>query len=116
MSDKETTKTETHEQWNKKYPSNQIKTTRYSWWNFIPVSLFLQFTKVVNCFYLAQVILQSFPSISTNKPEFVAMVLGVLILIGMIKELVADLKRYKTDKASNALPTRRLTGKQSVLS
>ena len=41
------------------------------------------------------------------------MVLGVLILIGMIKELVADLKRYKTDKASNALPTRRLTGKQS---
>ena len=47
-------------------------------------------------------ILQSFPSISTNKPEFVAIVLSILILIGMAKELLADIKRYKTDKASNA--------------
>ena len=29
----------------------------------------------------------------------------ILVLIGMGKELVADLKRYKTDKASNMLPT-----------
>ena len=55
-------------------------------------------------------ILQFFPSIATNKPEFVAMILGTLITIGMIKELYADLKRYKTDRASNAMPTRLVTG------
>lgn len=76
----------------------------------MPISLFLQFTKVVNCFYLANVILQSFPSISTNKPEYVGIVLTTLILIGMIKELMADCKRFKTDRTSNALPTQLVTG------
>ena len=71
----------------------------------MPIALFLQFTKVVNCFYLANMILQSFPSISTNEPELVAIILSILILIGMIKELMADFKRYRTDKASNALST-----------
>ena len=94
-----------HEQFNRKYTSNQIKTTRYTWWNFLPISLFLQFTKVVNCFYLANMILQSFPSVATNKPEYVGMVLGTLILIGMVKDLLADIKRFKTDKQSNAKPT-----------
>ena len=56
-------------------------------------------------------ILQSFPSISTNKPEFVFMVLFTLILIGMVKELMADCKRFRTDKSSNALPTQLVTGK-----
>ena len=50
-------------------------------------------------------ILQSFPSVATNKPEYVGMVLGTLILIGMVKDLLADIKRFKTDKQSNAKPT-----------
>ena len=39
------------------------------------------------------------------------MVLVTLMIIGMVKELLADMKRYKTDKLSNALPTQLLTGK-----
>ena len=35
----------------------------------------------------------------------------ILVLIGMGKELVADVKRYKTDKASNKLPTQLVTGR-----
>ena len=46
-----------HEQWNRVYPSNRIKTSRYTWWNFVPISLLLQFTKVINCFYLFNTIL-----------------------------------------------------------
>ena len=38
-------------------------------------------------------------------------VLVVLILIGMLKEGLADYKRFKTDKESNALPTQLLTGR-----
>jgi len=30
-----------HEQWNAKYTSNRIKTTRYTWWSFIPHSMFI---------------------------------------------------------------------------
>lgn len=94
-----------HEQWSRKYASNEIKTSRYTWWNFLPISLFLQFTKVVNCFYVVSTILQSIPSISTNDPIYAGTVLIILILIGVIKELLADMKRYKTDKLSNAVPT-----------
>jgi len=56
-------------------------------------------------------ILQSIPSISTNKPEYIGIVLLTLIFIGMLKEFLADLKRYRTDKASNASETQLLTGK-----
>lgn len=93
------------------YTSNRIKTTRYTWWSFLPVALFIQFTKVVNCFYLANTLLQSFPSISTNDPIYGAIVLTTLILIGMVKEFLADLKRYKTDKESNSMPTQLVTGR-----
>ena len=94
-----------HEQWNRKYASNRIKTTRYTWWNFVPLALFLQFTKVVNCFYVVNTILNSIPSISTNAPIYSGSVLALLILIGMLKEALADYKRYKTDKGSNATST-----------
>lgn len=60
---------------------------------------------MVNVFYLMNMILQMFPSVRTNKPEYIAIVLGTLIFIGMLKEFMADLKRYKTDKASNASQT-----------
>ena len=56
-------------------------------------------------------ILQAVPSISTNKPEYIAIVLGTLISIGVLKEFLADFKRYRTDKASNAAQTQILTGK-----
>ena len=99
-----------HEQWNRRYVSNRIKTTRYTWWNFVPRALLLQFTKIVNCFYVVNTVLQSIPSISTNDPIYASFVLMLLILIGMLKEALADWKRYKTDLLSNGLATERLTG------
>ena len=38
-------------------------------------------------------------------------VLAILILIGMVKEGLADYKRHKTDKLSNAQPAHLITGK-----
>ena len=34
-----------------------------------------------------------------------------LVIIGMVKELLADMKRYKTDKISNSMPTHLVTGR-----
>ena len=73
--------------------------------------MFVQFTKVVNCFYVANTILQSFPSISTNDPFYAGVVMVALVLIGMVKELLADMKRYKTDKDSNSMPAHLVTGR-----
>ena len=38
-------------------PTNKRKSTRYTWWNFFPITLFLQFSKVVNIFYVVTGIL-----------------------------------------------------------
>ena len=101
---------EMHEHWNRRYPSNKIKTTRYTWYNFIPITFFLQFTKVINVFYLFNMILQAIPSVSTNDWIYTAFPLSAMVSLGMVKEFVADWKRYKMDKESNAMPARRLNG------
>ena len=71
----------------------------------------LQFTKVINVFYLGNAILQSFPSVSTNDPLYTIVPLTILILLGVLKEGLADYKRYKIDKITNALPVNRITGR-----
>ena len=101
---------EMHEHWNRRYPSNRIETTRYTWDNFLPITFFLQFTKVINVFYLFNMILQAIPSVSTNGWQYTFVPLLGMVSLGMAKEFVADYKRYKMDKESNAMPARVLTG------
>ena len=88
-----------------------IKTTRYNWYNFVPITLLIQFTKVINIFYTVNLIMQCYPQIRTVEPEYGLATLLTLIFIGMLKEFLADYKRYKTDKISNSNPVQRLTGK-----
>jgi len=64
--------------------------------------MLLQFTKVVNDFYVVNAILQSMPAVSVNSPWATIIPLAYVILIGMLKEAIADYKRYKQDKKSNS--------------
>lgn len=93
------------------YPSNKVTTTRFNIFNFLPITILLQFTQVINVFYLGNAILQSFPSVSTNDPLFTIIPLIFLIFLGVLKEGLADYKRYKIDKTTNEKPVHRLTGR-----
>jgi phospholipid-translocating ATPase len=93
------------------FPTNKVTTTRFNIFNFLPITILLQFTKVINVFYLGNAILQSFPSVSTNDPLFTIIPLSILIFLGVLKEGLADYKRYKIDKTTNAAPVHRLTGR-----
>ena len=99
-----------HEHYSRKYVSNKIKTTRYNVFNFLPITFLLQFTKVINVFYLFNMILQSIPEVTTNAWYYTAIPLFSMISLGMVKEFMADYKRYKMDKTANGMPTRRLNG------
>jgi hypothetical protein len=77
----------------------------------LPITIGLQFSKVINVFYLGNAILQSFPSVSTNDPIFTIIPLTVLVCLGILKEGLADLKRYKIDRETNAAPVYRCTGR-----
>jgi len=93
------------------FPTNKVTTTRFNIFNFLPITILLQFTKVINVFYLGNAILQSFPSVSTNDPLFTIIPLSILIFLGVFKEGLADYKRYKIDKTTNAAPVHRLNGR-----
>jgi len=93
------------------YPSNKVTTTRFNIFNFLPITILLQFTQVINVFYLGNAILQSFPSVSTNDPLYTIIPLIFLIFLGVLKEGLADYKRYKIDKTTNEKPVLRLTGR-----
>lgn len=49
-------------------------------------------------------ILQSIPAISTNDPLATVIPLAYVIAVGMLKEFLADCKRYKSDKRQNRHP------------
>lgn len=93
------------------YPSNKVRTTRYTIFSFLPVSIMLQYTKVINCFWLISLVLQSIPSISTNDWRFSLIPVICLPGLGVIKEGLADYKRWKQDRKLNSAPCVRLTGK-----
>ena len=89
-------------------PTNKRKSTRYTWVTFFPIALALQFKKLVNIFYLITGILNFFPAIQVNSPFAVLIPTAAIMLLGVIKEFIGELKRYKEDKKVNATPVRRL--------
>lgn len=60
--------------------------------------------KVSNTFYTISACLQYIPAISTNDPLATIIPLGYVIAVGMLKEFLADYKRYKSDKKTNSTP------------
>ena len=86
---------------NKVFVSNKVRSTRYTAWNFLPKATLIQFAKVQNVFYTIGAVLQSIPSISTNDPLATIIPLAYVILVGVLKEFIADYKRAKADKKVN---------------
>jgi len=83
-------------------PTNKIKSTRFSLLTFIPIALFLQYKKVVVCVFTFNVFLQSVPALSTNSPLATGIPLLFVILLGMLKELYLEVKRWSDDKRINS--------------
>ena len=53
-------------------------------------------------------ILNAFKQISVNSPVVVAIVLGIIITIGVIKEGISDYSRHQSDKKTNATPVMKI--------
>jgi len=69
----------------------------------------------VNIFYLVTAILNFIPAIAVNKPAATLVPLSFVILLGIAKEAVAEIKRYKDDKKTNAVKAiRMIDGKNNA--
>uniref|UniRef100_A0A3Q2PDI7 Phospholipid-transporting ATPase n=1 Tax=Fundulus heteroclitus TaxID=8078 RepID=A0A3Q2PDI7_FUNHE len=84
-----------------RYSGNAIKTYKYNAFTFLPLNLYEQFKRVANIYFLALLILQIIPEIST-LPWYTTLIPLVIVLgITAIKDLVDDLARHRMDKEVN---------------
>jgi len=75
---------------------------------FLPIQIFIQFTKIVNLFFLLNAILQCIPSISTNSPLSTIVPLAFVIILAILKDLIAEIIRWREDRAFNGSFSRKL--------
>uniref|UniRef100_A0A3B5QCU7 Phospholipid-transporting ATPase n=1 Tax=Xiphophorus maculatus TaxID=8083 RepID=A0A3B5QCU7_XIPMA len=84
-----------------RYSGNAIKTYKYNVITFLPLNLYEQFKRVANIYFLALLILQIIPDIST-LPWYTTLIPLVIVLgITAIKDLIDDLARHRMDKEVN---------------
>ena len=87
---------------NKPFKNNKIKTSKYSWWNFVFLNIALQFSKMANVYFLIVSILQCIPNITiTNGQPTTLFPLAFVVIVSMIKDLYEDVKRSRSDREEN---------------
>ncbi|KAL7680373.1 putative P-type ATPase, HAD-like superfamily [Plasmopara halstedii] len=89
------------------FVSNEVTTSQYTWWSFVPVFLYLTFQKTANLYFLLIGIFQIIPSMSpTNGVPLQFMPLAIVIIIDAIFAGYEDHKRHKADDLANSAKTR----------
>jgi phospholipid-transporting ATPase len=81
---------------------NRVKTSRYTWWNFVPKNLFEQYSKASNIYFLVIMCMQMIKviSISDGKPAMLPPMVFVIVT-SMLKDGYEDYKRHRDDRAEN---------------
>ncbi|KAI4320475.1 hypothetical protein MLD38_033952 [Melastoma candidum] len=82
------------------YPGNYVSTTRYSLVNFIPKSLFEQFRRVANLYFLA-IACVSYSPVAPFTPLSTFAPLVIVVGAAMTKEALEDWRRRKQDINAN---------------
>ncbi|CAF1303376.1 unnamed protein product [Adineta ricciae] len=81
--------------------TNRIKTTRYNILTFIPKNLFEQFRRVANVYFAILIGLNWIPIVNALSKQVAFIPLTVILTITAIKDLVEDLKRWRSDAQIN---------------
>ncbi|CAF0956033.1 unnamed protein product [Rotaria magnacalcarata] len=84
-----------------KYKTNRIKTTRYNLITFLPKNLFEQFHRIANIYFAVLIGLNWVPIINAISKQVAFIPLTVILTITAIKDLVEDLKRWRSDSKIN---------------
>ncbi|TDH70419.1 hypothetical protein CCR75_007062 [Bremia lactucae] len=89
------------------FVSNEVTTSQYTWWSFVPVFLYLTFQKTANLYFLLIGIFQMIPSVSpTNGVPLQFMPLAFVIIIDGLFAGYEDHKRHQADDFANSAITR----------
>eukprot|EP01136_Pigoraptor_vietnamica_P044457 Opistho-1_new@21219 len=84
-----------------KYADNHIRTTKYTWWNFLPKNLFEQFHRFANIYFLSIIILNWIPQINAFGKEVAMLPLLFVLAVTAIKDAYEDRRRRLSDHEVN---------------
>jgi len=84
-----------------KYPHNRIHTTKYTLLTFLPKSLYIQFLRLANVYFLISAIISSIKEVSSVSPVTSIAPLVFVLFTSMFREAFEDWKRHKNDKLIN---------------
>ncbi|TWU74553.1 hypothetical protein ED733_006234 [Metarhizium rileyi] len=84
------------------YISNNVRTSRYTVWDFVPKQLLFQFTRVGNFYFLCVGVPQMIPGLSTTGSYTTILPLLIFILLTIAKEGYDDFRRHRLDEVENA--------------
>ncbi|KAL4570550.1 hypothetical protein LXL04_026206 [Taraxacum kok-saghyz] len=84
--------------------SNYVSTTKYTFFNFLPIALFEQFNRVANFYFLVAAGLTFTDYAPFDWPSQVVP-LALVVGFSLAKEMFEDLQRYWQDKAANRRST-----------
>jgi phospholipid-transporting ATPase len=87
------------------YPDNRIRTSKYTFLNFLPKNMMLQFSKMANIYFLVIGLLSIIRPISTTDGvPLIFIPLAIIILVSAVKDIVEDWKRHASDNEENIRP------------
>eukprot|EP01116_Phalansterium_solitarium_P015668 TRINITY_DN3482_c0_g1_i4.p1 TRINITY_DN3482_c0_g1~~TRINITY_DN3482_c0_g1_i4.p1 ORF type:complete len:1118 (-),score=428.30 TRINITY_DN3482_c0_g1_i4:1315-4668(-) len=84
-----------------RYPSNTVRTSKYTVITFVPKNLFEQFMRIANIYFLVIAGLQQIPNISPTGQWTTLSTLVVVLLFTALREAYEDIQRHRQDNEVN---------------
>ncbi|CUG93673.1 phospholipid-transporting ATPase 1-like protein, putative [Bodo saltans] len=85
------------------FPTNFIKTAKYTLLTFLPLNLFLQFRRISNFYFLVNMIFALIPGVSPVSPATAVLPLVFVVGVALIKDGYEDYARHRNDANANSI-------------
>lgn len=95
------------------YDSNEIRTTKYTPFSFLPKNLLYQFRNIANSYFLFLIILGAFQIFGVASPGMAAVPLIVIVVVTAVKDALEDSRRTISDLELNNTTVSILHGVQN---